>query len=133
MYIVPLAWLYVALMMAVAEATNDHGTVLGGLITFVLYGLGPVLLVLYLIGSPARRRAIKAKDAKDAEDAKEAALAASPVAEPVPPRAIPSAMPLQPEALRPPSAQPASTQPDAGSHAPAAAHSAGVAPVRKEP
>ena len=48
MYIIPMAWLYVALMMAVAEATN--GTVLGAMVTFVLYGLGPVLLVLYLMG-----------------------------------------------------------------------------------
>ena len=63
MYIVPMGWLYVALMMAVAEATNDNGTVLGGVITFVLYGLGPVLLVLYLMGSPSRRRAIKANEA----------------------------------------------------------------------
>lgn len=63
MYIIPIAWLYVALMMAVAEATNSTGTVLGALITFVLYGLGPVLLVLYLMGSPARRRAIKAREA----------------------------------------------------------------------
>ena len=63
MYIIPIAWLYVALMMAVAEATNSTGTLLGALITFVLYGLGPVLLVLYLMGSPARRRAIKAREA----------------------------------------------------------------------
>ena len=62
MYIIPIAWLYVALMMAVAEATNDNGTVLGGLVTFLLYGLGPVLLVLYLMGSPARRKAIKAAE-----------------------------------------------------------------------
>ena len=62
MYIIPIAWLYVALMMAVAEATNTTGTVLGGIVTFVLYGLGPVLLVLYLMGSPARRKAIKAAE-----------------------------------------------------------------------
>lgn len=62
MYIVPIAWLYVALMMAIAEATNSNGTVLGGLITFVLYGLGPVALVVYLMGAPARRRAIKARE-----------------------------------------------------------------------
>ena len=59
MYIVPIAWLYVALMMAVAEATNTTGTVLGGIITFLLYGLGPVALVVYLMGAPARRKAIK--------------------------------------------------------------------------
>lgn len=65
MYIVPVAWLYVALMMAVAEANHSNGTVLGALITFVLYGLGPVALVVYLMGAPARRRAIKAKEAAE--------------------------------------------------------------------
>ncbi len=62
MYIVPIAWLYVALMMAVAEATNTTGTVLGASITFILYGLLPVGLVVYLMGAPARRRAIKARE-----------------------------------------------------------------------
>lgn len=65
MYIVPLAWLYVALMMAVAEATNSNGTLLGALITFVLYGLVPVALVVYLMGAPSRRRAIKAREAAE--------------------------------------------------------------------
>jgi hypothetical protein len=65
MYIVPIAWLYVALMMAVAEATHSNGTVLGAIITFLLYGLGPVALVVYLMRSPARRRAIKAREAAD--------------------------------------------------------------------
>lgn len=62
MYIVPIAWLYVAIMMAVAEATNTTGTVLGGVITFLLYGLLPVGLVVYVMGAPARRRAIKARE-----------------------------------------------------------------------
>jgi hypothetical protein len=65
MYIVPIAWLYVALMMAIAEATNPIGTVLGAVITFLLYGLGPVALVVYLMGAPARRRAIKAREAAE--------------------------------------------------------------------
>ena len=65
MYIVVIAWLYVALMMAVAEATNTTGTVLGGIITFVLYGAGPASLVVYLMGAPARRRAIKAREAAE--------------------------------------------------------------------
>ena len=34
MYLVVIAWLYVALMMAVAEATNTTGTVLGAIVTF---------------------------------------------------------------------------------------------------
>lgn len=67
MYIVPIAWLYVALMMAVAEATNTTGTVLGGIVTFLLYGLGPVALVVYLMGSPARRKAIKAREKAELE------------------------------------------------------------------
>lgn len=62
MYIVPIAWLYVTVMMAVAEATNTTGTVLGGIITFLLYGLLPVSIVVYVMGSPARKRAIKARE-----------------------------------------------------------------------
>ena len=34
---------------------------LGALITFVLYGVGPVALVVYLMRAPARRKAIKAR------------------------------------------------------------------------
>ena len=63
MYLVPIAWLYVALMMAVAEATNPIGTVFGALVTFVFYGLAPAALSLYLIGTPGRRRAAKAREA----------------------------------------------------------------------
>lgn len=63
MYIVAIAWMYVALMMAVAEATNTNGTVLGAIVTFILYGLLPVALVVYLMRSPGRKRAIKEKEA----------------------------------------------------------------------
>jgi len=62
MYIVPLAWLYVALMMAVAEATSSNGTVLGALITFVLYGALPIGLVVYVMSAPARGRDRKARE-----------------------------------------------------------------------
>lgn len=78
MYLIPVAWLYVALMMGIAEATHPNGTVLGGLITFVLYGLGPVALVLYLMGAPARRRAIKAREAAEAADARASAASVPP-------------------------------------------------------
>jgi hypothetical protein len=63
MYIVPLAWVYVALMMAVAEANHSNGTLLGAGITFLLYGVLPVTVVVYIMGAPARRRRIKAKQA----------------------------------------------------------------------
>lgn len=65
MYIVPIAWLYVSLMMAVAEATNTNGTVFGALMTFVLYGLLPIGLILYFMGSKGRRKAIKARELAD--------------------------------------------------------------------
>ena len=73
MYLVPIAWLYVALMMSVAEATHSNGTVLGAIITFVLYGALPVGLVLYFMGSPARRRAIQAREAAELAAARQAA------------------------------------------------------------
>ncbi len=62
MYIVVIAWLYVALMMAVAEATNTNGSVLGAIFTFLLYGVLPVALVVYLMATPARKKAIKARE-----------------------------------------------------------------------
>ena len=71
--LVAIAWLYVAFMMAVAEATSPVGSVIGAFFTFVLYGVGPVSLVLYLMGTPARRRRIRARAA--AEQAQRAAPA----------------------------------------------------------
>jgi len=103
MYLVLIAWLYVTLMMALAEATSPTGSVLGALVTFVLYGLLPIGIVGYILGTPARKRALRAKAL--AEQASEQA----------------------------PADAPASAEPDAGSHAPAAAQAAAVAPVRKEP
>ena len=68
MYIIPIAWLYVAVMMAVAEATNSNGTVLGAIVTFVLYGLLPVGLILYFMGAPGRKRKIRAQEAAEQEE-----------------------------------------------------------------
>jgi hypothetical protein len=62
-YLVVIAWLYVAVMMAVAEATHPAGTVLGAFFTFVLYGVGPVALLMYFMGRPARRAARQASEA----------------------------------------------------------------------
>lgn len=76
MYLIPIAWLYVTLMMAVAEATNSNGTVLGALVTFVLYGLLPIGLLLYFMGTPARKRARLAAEARE-EQALAQAQAAS--------------------------------------------------------
>lgn len=72
MYLVVIAWVYVALMMAVAEATASNGTVLGAIFTFVLYGLGPVAIVAYIMGTPGRKRAIKAREAAEMDAARAA-------------------------------------------------------------
>ena len=108
MYLIVIAWTYVTLMMAVAEATSPAGSVLGAVITFVLYGLLPMGILVYILGTPGRKRAIKAREAAEqaAWDAQQAELAA---------------------------ARQASDAPDAGGEASAAAQDGVVAPVRKEP
>ena len=65
MYLVILAWLYVTLMMAVAEATSPVGSVLGAGITFLLYGVLPMVIVAYIMGTPARRKAREAAQAQE--------------------------------------------------------------------
>lgn len=77
MYLVVIAWMYVALMMAVAEATSTQGTLLGALVTFVLYGLGPVALVVYLMLAPARRKLLRAREAAEFAAQQEALRQAS--------------------------------------------------------
>ncbi len=51
MYIIAIAWLYVAFMMAITEPS-----VIGGVLTLVFYGLLPCALLLWLVGTPQRRR-----------------------------------------------------------------------------
>lgn len=76
MYLVVIAWLYVVLMMSVAEATCSNGTVLGALFTFALYGVVPIALLVYIMGTPGRKRAIKARE-EAARAAQNAAAATS--------------------------------------------------------
>lgn len=106
MYLIVIAWTYVTLMMAVAEATSPNGTVLGAVITFALYGMLPMGILVYILGTPSRKRAIKAREAAEqaAYDAEQAAATAT-----------------------------ASAAPDAGGEAPASAEGSTVAAVRKEP
>ena len=66
MHLVALAWIYVVLMMALAEALSQQGTVLGAVITFLLYGVLPLSIVLYVMGSPMRRRARRRAEALQA-------------------------------------------------------------------
>jgi hypothetical protein len=113
MYLIVIAWTYVTLMMAVAEATSPQGTVLGAIITFALYGLLPMGILVYILGTPSRKRKIKAREAAEqaAYDAEHAAAHAS----------------AAPVASAP------SAAPDAGGQTPAAAERGAVAAVRKEP
>ena len=56
MYIVAIAWLYVTLMVSVAQPS-----VLKGLLTFLGTGLLPLALFLWLVGTPERRRRAAAR------------------------------------------------------------------------
>lgn len=62
MYLVLTAWMYVAVMMAIAEASSSNGTLLGAIVTFLLYGALPVGLLYYLLRTPARRRAMRVRE-----------------------------------------------------------------------
>lgn len=118
MYLIVIVWTYVTLMMAVAEATSPVGTVLGAVVTFVLYGLLPMGILVYILGTPSRKRKIKAREAAEqaAYDAQQAAMEQT-------------AAKVQSDSAR----MPASVAPDAGSEAPATTQDTTVAPVRKEP
>lgn len=69
MHIVAVAWLFVVILMTVAEATSPVGTVLGAFLTLLLYGLLPLGLVLYVMGTPMRRRARRQAEAAAASAA----------------------------------------------------------------
>lgn len=114
MHLVVIGWLYVVLMMAVAEAANTTGTVLGGIVTFFLYGLMPVAWVIYLMRTPQRRRERKAREAAE--------LAAA--------RAQVEQTPGQAQAGS--GVTVSADPPNAGGHAPGASESGGIAPMRKE-
>ncbi len=57
MLLFAIGWLYVVLMVAVVEATSPQGSVLGALFTLLFWGVLPVGIGIYIMGSKARRRA----------------------------------------------------------------------------
>jgi hypothetical protein len=69
MYLVVIAWMYVVLLMSLAEAFSSQGSLLGALVTFVLYGVVPLSIVVYILGTPARKRALADKARSEAPDA----------------------------------------------------------------
>jgi membrane protein implicated in regulation of membrane protease activity len=64
--VVAIGWMFVVLLMSAAEAMAGSGSLLGALLTLLFYGVLPLALVLYLLGTPARRRALRAAEAPSA-------------------------------------------------------------------
>lgn len=62
MYIIAIAWLYVTVLMAATETSW-----VAGVMTFLFYGLLPVSILLYLMGTPERRRRRLRQEAAFAE------------------------------------------------------------------
>lgn len=74
MWIVVVAWMFVVVLMTVAEAMSPIGSVLGAVMTFFLYGVGPLALVMYLLGTPMRRKRRRAREAAAAATSGAAAI-----------------------------------------------------------
>ena len=72
MLIVAIAWIYVVLMMSLAEHS-----IVAGIMTFLLYGVLPLGVILYLIGTPQRKRKRQAAE-KIQQDSCPTATAPSP-------------------------------------------------------
>ena len=143
MYLLIIGWMYVVLMMAVAEATNSNGTVLGAIVTFVLYGLLPSGLLAYLMGTPARNKRNKQQRAEaELAFAQQVAAATAEPTEPARPDETDSFSTADVSASSAPTSSSLqatqSTEPNTGSHpasgaVPVAVGShTSVAPVRKE-
>lgn len=60
MYLIAIGWMYVVLMISIV-----HPNPVGGVLTFVFGGLGPLALFLWIFGTPARRRAKARHEAEE--------------------------------------------------------------------
>lgn len=78
MYLVAIAWGYVALMMAAAEALSPQGTLFGAFVTLMLYGVLPLGLLMYILGTPGRKRRRQQAELASPGDAGSHAPAGSP-------------------------------------------------------
>ncbi len=67
MYIVAIGWLYVVLMFAIG-----HPSVVGGVLSFLFYGLLPAALFFWLAGRRARRSRMAADELPHAPDGQDA-------------------------------------------------------------
>ena len=62
LHLVALAWMYVVLMVALAEAFAPQGTVIGAVFTVLGWGVIPLSIVLYILATPSRRAARRARE-----------------------------------------------------------------------
>ncbi|MFU2489850.1 hypothetical protein [Thauera sp. WH-1] len=69
MYLIPIAWLYVAILVAISE-----DTIVAGVLTFIFWGLAPLALFMWIFGTPARRRRQREREAVDCNDRAETGL-----------------------------------------------------------
>ncbi len=60
--IVAIGWIFVVVLMAAAEALSPQGSLLGAFFTLLLYGALPLVPVLYILGTPARRALRRARE-----------------------------------------------------------------------
>lgn len=75
MHIVALAWIFVVVLKAAAEASAPQGSLLAALFMLLLEGLLPLAIVLYVLNTPARKRRLQQQ-----AQAVEQAQASSPAA-----------------------------------------------------
>lgn len=61
-YIVAIGWLFVIIMMAITSTS-----LLSGVVTLFCYGILPLGLFLWIVGTPQRRRGAASRDAADEE------------------------------------------------------------------
>ncbi|HET9977612.1 MAG TPA: hypothetical protein VFQ20_09265 [Burkholderiaceae bacterium] len=63
LHVVAIAWAFVVVLAALVEGVSPQGSVLGAMFTLVGWGVLPLAVVLYILGTPARRRSRRAAEA----------------------------------------------------------------------
>ncbi len=63
MYIIAIAWIYVVFMMSITETSA-----IAGIMTFLLYGVLPVSIIVYVMGTGQRKRKRRAQEMQRREE-----------------------------------------------------------------
>lgn len=71
MHIAAVGWIYVVLMMSITE-----DSVIAGIMTFFVYGVLPVTIILYITGSGGRRRRREQKNLKEMQERQQMQISA---------------------------------------------------------